>query len=119
MELNELFNLLLPQLIPAILTVLGSFGLWLATQVVNLYKDNKNAALIEKIIKQTVDYVEQVSKNKEIADKKQLALDKALEFAQAKGIAISEVELDIMIEAFVNGIKKADSIVLDEPQGSE
>lgn len=115
MDYSELINLLLPQLIPAILSVLGVFGAFLGKKFVELYAKHEQAVLIEKIVKQTVDYVEQLSKIQEIADKKQLAIDKAIEYAQSKGVEISEVELDIMIESFVSGLKTADAIVDDKP----
>ena len=113
MELTDLINALLPQLIPAAVTVFLAIGTFLGKKFVELYASKQQAALIETIIKQTVGYVEQVGKTLGSEEKKALAISKTVEYAQAKGINISEVEVDIMIEAFVNGIKTADAIVDD------
>ena len=61
----------------------------------------------KEIVKDTVNYVEQVFKDIHGAEKLEKAKEKALEWLNEKGIKISETELEILIESAVNGLKGA------------
>lgn len=115
MELNDLFSAVLAQAMPAILTAIAGFAAFLGKKFVGIYADNKNAAKIERGIKLTIDYVNQLAKNAgwDNAKKKEEAIKMATDYFKEQKLPIGAVTLELMIEAFVNGAKTADAIVDD------
>lgn len=95
---NELINALMPYIISALATVLTAFGAWLGTKVKDLFDTKQKRTIVES----TVKYVEQVGKALGSEEKLNLAKQKALQWFEAKGLKVSEIELEILIEAFVN-----------------
>lgn len=98
MNTNELINALMPYIISASATILAAIGAWLGTKVKG-WLDTKEK---KQIVEATVKYVEQVGKALGSEEKLALAKEKALEWVQSKGLKVGEVELEILIEAFVN-----------------
>lgn len=98
MELNELLNAIMPYILSALATVIASVGAYLGLKVKE-YLDTKEK---KEIVEKTIKYVEQVGKVLGSKEKKELALQKASEWLELKGIKVSDVELDILIESFVN-----------------
>lgn len=122
MEYNELINSLMPYIISAAATVLAAVGAWLGTKV-KAWLDTKEK---KDIVEATVKYVEQIGKALGSDEKLELAKQKALDWAKSKGISVSDIELEILIEATVNGFSKeynsSDLLVeevADEPVVSE
>ena len=102
---QELFNALLPYFISALGTVLTAVAAWLGKQLGDYVNSQKESKLIRSIISETVKYVRQVGQNLEAQEKFDLAKRKATEWANSKGLAISEIELEILIESFVGEFK--------------
>ena len=99
---QELINALMPYLLSALGTILTAVGAWLGSKLGRYIDAQRESKLIREIIAKTVQYVEQVGKTLGSAEKFDLAKQKAVEWAQSKGLQVSEVELEILIEAFVN-----------------
>lgn len=111
MELNELLNAIMPYILSALATVIASVGAYLGLKVKE-YLDTKEK---KEIVEQTIKYVEQVGKVLGSKEKKELALQKASEWLELKGLKVSEVELDILIEAFVNDFYGHSTLFQKEP----
>lgn len=103
--MKELLIELINNLLPIIATALGGLLAYFGNRIKKYYDEKYKTETVDAIIKSTVDYVEQVFidlKGKEKLDK---ARDVALSRLQNKGIEIDEIELTIIIEAFVRGLK--------------
>lgn len=88
------------EIIVAILTGVASF---IGMKVKKVYEEYVNTKTKKEVVDTTVKYVEQVYKDIHGQEKLNKAKDKALEWLKEKGINISDVELEILIEASVNG----------------
>lgn len=95
---NELINAIMPYIISAAATILAAIGAWLGAKVKAVLDTKEKKDIVEA----TVKYVEQVGRSMGSNEKLTLAKEKALEWINAKGLKVGEVELDILIEAFVN-----------------
>ena len=98
MDYNALMNELMPSIISMAVTVLTVLGGYLGMKL----KEILNTKQKRDIVEATVKYVEQVGKSLGSEEKLELAKKKALEWLNSKGLTVSEVELEILIEAFVN-----------------
>ena len=92
------------EILATIITGLASF---IGIRIKNAYTKYVDTQTKKEIVKDTVNYVEQVFKDIHGAEKLNKAKEKALEWLNEKGIKISETELEIMIESAVNGLKGA------------
>lgn len=102
--LAEFFDNYLVEILATILTAVASF---IGVQIKNAYVKHSADKQKKEIIDATVKFVEQTFKKgeKTSEEKKELAKQKALEWLNEKGLSASEIELDILIEACVNGLK--------------
>lgn len=104
--MNELLIELQPHLLAILGVILGYVGVRLNTYF-NKKIDEQKQEQIKDVIKGVVAFVEQVSKTDlELVGKAkfELAKEKAVLLLNEKGFAISEVELEMLIEAFVGGL---------------
>lgn len=90
------------EILATIITALASF---IGVSIKNAYTKYVNTKTKKEIVKDTVNYVEQVFKDIHGKEKLEKAKEKALEWLSEKGIKISETELEILIESAVNGLK--------------
>lgn len=88
------------EIIVAILTGVASF---IGMKIKKIYEDHINTKTKKDVVDTTVKYVEQVYKDIHGQEKLIKAKEKALEWLNEKGISISDTELEILIEASVNG----------------
>lgn len=95
---NYLFEIL-----ATIITALASF---IGVSIKNAYTKYINTKTKKEIVKDTVNYVEQVFKDIHGKEKLEKAKEKALEWLNEKGIKISGTELEILIESAVNAFNK-------------
>lgn len=106
MELKEIIAQLTPGIVAILVTLLGLIasvlGLYAKRILANI-EENQKELKVQEIIEKTVTYVEQVGKLLGSEEKFALAKQKALEWLNTKGLQVSETQLEIMIEAFVNG----------------
>lgn len=95
--MQEIIIELQPHFINIVLTVLTALAALIGKQV----KQYLNTKEKRDIVDATVRYVEQVGKNLGSEEKLELAKVKALEWINSRGFNVSEVELEILIEATV------------------
>ena len=98
---NTLQVVLNTYLVPALMTFLTGFITWLAAKIKEKYDEKVKNEEVRKIVKQVVQYVEQKYKDFDSSEKYAMALQKAYEWLGQKGIEVSEVELDTLIESSV------------------
>ena len=101
-----MMELLTNNLIEILALIITSVVGYIGVRIKNIYEKHVNDKTKQEIIKCTVEYVEQVFKELHGEEKLQKAKDKALEWLDEKGIEISETELEVLIEAFINGMNK-------------
>jgi hypothetical protein len=98
---------------------------WVGTKLGRAIDEQKNAKQIRDIVEHTVRYVEQVAKAMGSEEKLELAKSRVIEYANSKGLRISQIEIEILIEAFVNELNEKYEtsnifeIDLDKEYGSE
>lgn len=100
----EILQNYLFEILATIITALASF---IGISIKNAYTKYVNTKTKKEIVKDTVNYVEQIYKDIHGAEKLEKAKEKALEWLNEKGIKISDIELEILIESAVNGLKGA------------
>lgn len=136
--MQELFDILGPELTPLItnllLTLVGVLFTYLGIQAKKLMARVERSKEVQQIkeslennkeiVKATVDYVEQIGAHLEPEKKFNLAKEKALEFANEKGLNITETELDVLIEQMVLNFNKGynsdihvEQNVIEAPEG--
>lgn len=98
----EILQNYLFEILATIITALASF---IGVSIKNAYTKYINTKTKKEIVKDTVNYVEQIYKDIHGAEKLEKAKEKALEWLNEKGIKISDIELEILIESAVNGLK--------------
>lgn len=103
--MKELLIELINNLLPIIATALGGLLAYFGNRIKKYYDEKYKTETIDKILKSTVEYVEQVFTDLKGKEKLDKARDVALSRLNSKGIKIDEVELTIIIEAFVRGLK--------------
>lgn len=79
---------------------------WLGSTIKKFYNEYVKNKTIRTVIDDCVKYVEQKSKKEEIQDKYEMAKDKAVNILNSKGIDVTDDEIDLLIESFVNGLTK-------------
>ncbi len=98
-----MFELIQPYLLEVLGVVLTGVVTYIGLQIKKLYEKHIDTQVKKDIVDSTVKYVEQVYKDIHGEEKLNKAKDKALEWLNEKGITISDTELEILIEATVNG----------------
>lgn len=98
-----MFEILQPYLLEIIVAILTGIASFIGVKVKKVYEEYINTKTKKDVVETTVKYVEQVYKDIHGEEKLNKAKDKALEWLNEKGITISDTELEILIEATVNG----------------
>lgn len=108
--MEDLFAQILPILGSIVVIIVGFLG-----EKVKAYLDLKMDAekqnQISEFVKFTVAYVNQIGVNLDPEEKFALAKEKIILWANDKGVAISEMEVDVLIEAFVNGFNREKEVI--------
>ena len=114
MDANNLMTSLLPLILSASGVVLAAVGAWLAKQV-KKFLDNKDKRAIAET---TVKYIEMVGKTLGGDEKFAKAKETLIQQLNNEGIPFTDLELEVLIEATVQGFKKEYAKV-DEPKPIE
>ena len=101
--MNNMFEILQPYLLEIIVAILTGVASFIGVKIKKVYEEYINTKTKKEIVECTVKYVEQVFKEIHGEEKLNKAKDKALEWLNEKGIKVSDTELEILIEASVNG----------------
>ncbi len=111
--LNDIMTQLQPVIVSVCVTILTAVGTYVGTKIKAVYTDKVNTETKEKIVHNTCRYVNQLYDDLQGQEKFELAQKEIVEQLNQKGISITELELKVMIEAAVNGLKKGmDNTVL-------
>lgn len=105
--MNELMTQLQPIIMNAAVVILTAIGSYVGLKVKTFIKEKADTDTKKKVVETTCKYVEQIYKDLDGASKLEKAKDSILEQLNEKGVSISELELDVLIEATVNGFKDA------------
>ena len=89
-----------------IMMILTGILTWLGTTIKKVYNEKVKNETVRNVINDCVKYVEQKSKTEQVKNKYLLAKEKALNILTSKGIDITDDEIDILIESFVNSLKE-------------
>lgn len=92
-------------LLEILATVITAVASFIGLTIKNAYTKYINTQTKKEIVKDTVNYIEQVYKDIHGEEKLSKAKEKALEWLNEKGIKISDIELEILIESAVKGLK--------------
>ncbi len=114
MELMDLINSLMPSILEAVMVLLGFIATVLGRKIGKYFDNLERSREIRAIVQSTVDYVENVAKHLEGEKKAELAKQKIIAYAEVKGLKVSEVEIDILIEHFHRHLNDAYSVI-NEP----
>lgn len=104
--MSEILEIIQPYLMEILIAILTGVASFIGVKIKKVYEEYINTKIKKDIVDSTVKYIEQVFKNIHGEEKLELAKEKALEWLNEKGIAVSETELEILIEASVNGFNK-------------
>ncbi len=103
--LEQLMTQLQPVIISICVTILTAVGTYIGTKIKQVYTDKVNTDIKEKIVYNTCRYVNQLYNDLEGPAKFETAQKEIVEQLNQRGIKITELELKVMIEAAVNGLK--------------
>jgi len=102
--MNELLQALTPALLSIAMTLAGFIAAYLGLKAKNILANmetEQNNTQIREIVESTVCYVEQIGKLLGSEEKLAEAKKVALEWMNSKGLKVSEVELNTLIESTV------------------
>ena len=108
----ELFNAILPQLLEILATLLvalaGYLGLllknWLIrkTQLAQQEINREQWVMLENIMKHAVQFVEQTARELKPKEKYDMAVQAIVTIASQKGLELTEEQMKVVTESFVN-----------------
>lgn len=106
MSLTEVFNQILSYLIPALATFIAGWFAVLGNKIKDKYKQVADTKTKQIVVEETVNYVQQLYKELDGNEKLKKAIEQAEIILKEKEIPVSEVELRVLIESAVYGLKK-------------
>lgn len=106
MDWNELLNQLMPTIITLLGTAITAIAGYIATTIKNAYTKKVNNETAKTVVVDVVKFVQQVYADLEGPEKLQKAIEQASNILQEKGIKITETEINMLIESAVYGIKQ-------------
>ena len=89
-----------------IITILTGVFTWLGKKIKTIYDEKVKNETIRNVVSDCVKYVEQKAKTEEVQNKFSLAKEKVTNILASKNINISDDEIDVLIESFVNSLKE-------------
>lgn len=101
--LNQLISTYALPILGSILTAIASF---IGLKIKSVYEKYINDKTKKDVVETTVKYVEQIYKDLHGEQKLQKAKENILELLNQKGISITELEMNVLIESVCNSFKK-------------
>ena len=114
MDWQSILNQALQIIIPALATALAGWFAYLGNKLKNAYEEKVNNETAQAVVKDVVQFVEQVYKDLHGAEKLQKAIEQVSAILQSKGINITETEINMLIESAVYGLNDGWSKELKE-----
>ena len=113
---KEILNQLVQILLPILATVLTAVFTYLGNKIKNAYETKLKNDTAKTIVDDTVRYVQQVYKDLDGTEKLQKAIEKAQDVLAEKGIKLTDVEINMLIESSVFTLK---NILTQSKEGTE
>ena len=88
-------------------TVLTTVASFIGLKIKTLYEEHVNTEQKEKVVKTVVNAVEQLYKDLDGAAKLEKAKEHIVALLSEKGLTITELEMEMLIESVCNSLKKA------------
>lgn len=105
--LNELMTELQPVIINAAVVVLTTVASYVGMKIKNIYKEKVDTETKKKVVETTCRYINQLYNDLDGSQKLEKAKENIVDQLKEKGISITELELDVLIESTVNSFKNA------------
>lgn len=101
MNWQEILNQALSILVPALATAIAGWFAYLGNRLKNAYQEKVNNETAQAVVKDVVQFVEQVYTDLKGKEKLQKAIEQVSTILQSKGIKITETEIMMLIESAV------------------
>ena len=98
-----MWELIQSNILEIIITIITGLATYVATRIKDKYEEYVNTETKQKIVKTVVNAVEQLYKDLDGSKKLEKAKENIIALLNEKGITITELEMDMMIEEVVNG----------------
>ena len=106
MNWQEILNQALSILVPALATAIAGWFAYLGNKLKNAYQEKVNNETAQAVVKDVVQFVEQVYTDLHGKEKLQKAIEQVSTILQNKGIKITETEIMMLIESAVYGLNE-------------
>lgn len=106
MEWQTLLNEALKIIIPALATALAGWFAYLGNKLKNAYQEKVNNETAQAVVKDVVQFVEQVYGDIHGKEKLQKAIEQVSAILKSKGINITDAEIMMLIESAVFGLNE-------------
>lgn len=97
---------LLQMILPILATFLTGVFTYIGTRVKKLYEEKVNTQIAKTVVEDAVKFVEQVYTDLHGKEKLEKATAQVSEILQSKGIALTEAEINMLIESAVFGLNE-------------
>ena len=101
-----MLELLQPYLMEIVVTILTAIATYIGAKIKKIYEEKANDETKRKVVSTVVKAVEQLYKDLKGDEKLEKAKEAVLEMLNEKGIAITELEMNMLIEEVCNSFKK-------------
>lgn len=98
---------LMPAVISIAVTCLTAIAGYVGNVIKKYFEEKANTETKRKVVETTCRYVEQIFKDLDGPSKLQKAKENILLQLQEKGVPITDLELDVLIESTVNSFKES------------
>lgn len=101
-----MLELLQPYLMEIIVTILTAIATYIGAKIKKIYEEKVNDETKRKVVSTVVKAVEQLYKDLNGEEKLEKAKESIIEMLNEKGISITELEMNMLIEEVCNSFKK-------------
>ena len=105
--LNELMTELQPVIINAAVVVFTTVASYVGMKIKIIYKEKVDTETKKKVVETTCRYINQLYNDLDGSQKLEKAKENIVDQLNEKGISITELELDVLIESTINSFKDA------------
>lgn len=106
MNNNEILNQIIQILLPILATFLTGVCTYVANRLKNVLEEKTNTQIAKTVVEDAVKFVEQVYTDLHGQEKLEKATEQITEVLRAKGIALTEAEIYMLIESAVYGLNE-------------